>query len=70
MTTFGTPKKTITFTIEDGEVTSEAHGFTGKACEAATKFFTDALGGKTTKKTFKPEYYKTEKSFASQTAGN
>lgn len=50
-------KKTITFTIEDGKVTSEADGFTGTACEAATKMFTDALGGEVTSKTKKPEYF-------------
>ena len=58
--------KTIVFTIEDGQVTSEANGFVGSSCEAATKYFTDALGGETSSKVKKPEYFKKET--AKQTA--
>jgi hypothetical protein len=55
---FGTQKKSIVFTIEDGQVHVEAKGFVGSACEAATKEFTDALGGTLSGKVKKPEYFK------------
>jgi len=45
----------ITFTPL-GEVTIEAIGFKGKACEAATKAIEQALGAVTTRKA-KPELY-------------
>jgi hypothetical protein len=57
--------KTITFIIADGKVTLEASGFTGPACEAATKAFEQALGGEVTSKTRKPEYHQ----FSSQSTG-
>jgi len=49
--------KTIEFTIENGQVTIETSGFTGAACEAATKAFEEALGGNIGDKTRKREYY-------------
>ena len=42
-----------------GEVKIDAIGFTGKACEAATKIYTDALGGKPTDIKRKAEYNQT-----------
>lgn len=54
------PKKTMTLTFGwDGSVKKETSGFTGKKCTERTKFIEEALGGKTTKRTFKPEYYAT-----------
>ena len=49
-------EKTIVFIIGDGKVTIEANGFTGAACEAATKAFEQALGGEITGKKRKPEF--------------
>lgn len=51
-------QKTVTFVIGDGDVTIEASGFTGGACEVATKAFEEVLGGNVTKKTRKAEAYK------------
>lgn len=39
-----------------GEVKLEAFGFEGKACEVASRVFTDALGGGVTDVQTKPEY--------------
>ena len=50
-------QQSIVFTIAHGKVTIEANNFTGPACEAATKAFEQALGGKVTEKTFKPEFH-------------
>jgi len=69
MQTFGKPQKTIVFTIEDGQVTVETTGFTGTACEAASKEFTDALGGGTVSNKRKPEFFKTAEHAQSQRAG-
>jgi Protein of unknown function (DUF2997) len=53
--------KIIVFTIEDsGSVAIETSGFKGKACEAATKAFEEALGGSVTGKSKKPEYFQRE----------
>ena len=43
-----------------GEITVEAHGFTGRGCEAATAAIEAALGTATTK-TRKPEYWQRER---------
>jgi hypothetical protein len=48
--------KILTFTIGDGTVTCEASGFTGSACEVASKEFEQALGGQVTARTKKAEY--------------
>jgi len=50
-------QKTVVFTISGGKVEIESSGFTGNACEAATKAFETALGGEITNKTKKAEYY-------------
>lgn len=50
--------KQIVFTIEKGEVTLETSGFTGSACEAATKAFEEALGGKISEKKHTAEYHR------------
>jgi hypothetical protein len=41
---------------KDGTVTKEAIGFEGKACDALTDFVEKALGAYDQKKTYKPEY--------------
>jgi hypothetical protein len=51
--------KEVTFIIADGKVEIEATGFTGGACDAATKAFEEVLGGNVTGKTRKQEFYKT-----------
>lgn len=53
-------QKEVIFTIHDGKVTIEASGFSGGACDAATKAFEEVLGGNPTNKTRKSEFYKTE----------
>jgi hypothetical protein len=52
--------KEVTFTIKDGQVTIEASGFKGGACDAATKAFEDILGGAVSGKKRKAEYYQQE----------
>ena len=52
--------KEVTFTIKDGQVTIEASGFKGGACDAATKAFEDILGGAVSGKKRKTEYYQQE----------
>ena len=52
--------KQIVFSIGDGKVEIEAKGFTGSACEAATKAFEDVLGGNITEKKRTADYYKKE----------
>ena len=56
-------QKTITFIIGDGQVTIETTNFKGPACEAATKAFTEALGGNVVSNVKKPEFHQ----FTSQT---
>ncbi len=51
--------KEVTFIIADGEVKIEASGFTGGACDAATKAFEEVLGGSVKTKARKAEFYKT-----------
>ncbi len=51
--------KTLTFTVADGKVELEASGFTGGACEVASKAFEEALGGPISNKKRKAEYNKT-----------
>lgn len=46
--------KYIEFTISDGDVTVEPHGFTGKACRDGTFSFEQALGAITSRRD-KPE---------------
>lgn len=41
---------------KDGTVHIEAEGFTGKACEEATKSFIDALGADVKETRLKPEH--------------
>lgn len=60
---------TIIFTCKDGQVTSDASGFVGSACEAVTKEFTKALGGKVVKSVKKPEYYQAAPQGSSVKAG-
>jgi len=62
-------EKTITFIIDGGKVTIEAHNFTGPACEAATKAFEEALGGAITDKKRKPEFLQREQQAARTKAG-
>lgn len=50
--------KRIVFTVENGQVTLETTGFTGPACEAATKAFEEALGGKITEKKRTADYHR------------
>lgn len=50
-----TPKKIVVEIDEEGNAKIEAFGFTGPACDAATKFVEEALGGKVSK-TRKKEY--------------
>lgn len=50
--------KTVTFVISDGKVEIEAAGFTGGACDAATKAFEEVLGGNVENKKRKAEYHK------------
>ena len=51
--------KQIVFIIDNGTVEIEASGFTGGACEAATKAFEEVLGGNVTNKKRTADYYKT-----------
>lgn len=48
--------KSVTFTIHGGEVTVEAHGFKGSACEVATKAFEEVLGNNVSGKKLKAEH--------------
>ena len=50
--------KTVTFVISDGTVEIEATGFTGGACDVATKAFEEVLGGKVSGKKRKAEFHK------------
>lgn len=49
----------IEFTIKGGKVSIDAIGFTGTACEAATKRAEELLGGEIHRE-HKPEYYEQE----------
>ena len=49
--------KQITFIIGGGEVEIATAGFKGPACEAATKAFSDVLGGQTKNKKRTADYY-------------
>lgn len=51
--------KSVTFIIDNGKVEIEATGFTGGACDAATKAFEEVLGGNVAAKRRTQEYYKT-----------
>jgi hypothetical protein len=51
-------QKSVTFIIGNGDVTIEANGFTGSACEVATKGFEEVLGGNVVSKQRK---FETEK---------
>ena len=50
-------QKQITFIIGDGQVTIETTNFKGPACEAATKAFTEALGGQVVSNIKKTEFH-------------
>jgi hypothetical protein len=50
--------KTVIFTVDGGKVEIEAIGFTGGACDAATKAFEEILGGAVSGKTRTQEFYK------------
>ncbi len=52
-------KKLICKIGKDGQVTIEADGFKGTACEETTKKYIEGLG-KVTKDEKKPEYYEKE----------
>lgn len=59
--------RTIEVTVSPtGEVTVEAVGFTGQACEKATQAIEEALGV-TTEKRKKPEYHRTVTTGTKQT---
>ncbi len=49
-------KERIEFTFKKGQVSIDAIGFTGSACEAATREVEEKLGT-VTEKTRKPEWY-------------
>jgi len=51
-------QKSVTFIIDNGKVEIEASGFTGGACDAATKAFEEVLGGGVTGKKRKQEFHK------------
>lgn len=52
-------QKSVTFIIDKGQVEIEATGFTGGACDAATKAFEEVLGGNVSGKKRTNEFYKT-----------
>lgn len=52
-------EKIVTFIIDGGKVEIEATGFTGGACDAATKAFEEILGGNVSGKKRTQEFYKT-----------
>lgn len=52
-------QKTVTFIIDEGKVEIEATGFTGGACDAATKAFEEVLGGSVSGKKRTADYHKT-----------
>ncbi len=49
----------IEMRIKGGKVKIDAIGFTGTACEAATRVAEQALGGQIVEREYKPEYYVT-----------
>lgn len=51
-------QKSVTFVIDGGKVEIEATGFTGGACDAATKAFEEILGGNVSGKKRTTEFYK------------
>jgi hypothetical protein len=53
-------QKTVTFIIDNGKVEIEATGFTGGACDAATKAFEEILGGNVSGKKRTADFYKTD----------
>lgn len=50
--------KSVTFIIDGGTVEIEATGFTGGACDVATKAFEEVLGGQVSGKKRKTEFHK------------
>lgn len=55
------PELILTFEWDGKTVHKETTGFTGKQCTELTSFVEASLKAKNEKKTFKPEYLKTEK---------
>ena len=52
--------KVITFVIDNGQVEIKATGFKGSSCEAATKAYEEALGGKILHREKTPEFFQHE----------
>ena len=62
-------QKTVTFIVDNGKVEIAATGFTGGACDAATKAFEEILGGNVAGKKRTAEFHKVAPVTLKQGAG-